>query len=150
MIETAPGLGIEQLHTYWACQRAPGSAPPLPQDIVKTLLAGLRLNVLETLRYLHQQQPSYAQFEAWIHERNGGRLDQAALDRLRRALAGATVGAEVGDLDAVEGLSAAELAHWDEHGYVILRNAISAEAAECTETAIYAFLGMDRDDPASW
>jgi hypothetical protein len=150
MVETAKGLGIAQLHAYWACARTPGSAAPLPQDVVKTLLAGLRLNVLETLRYLHQQQPSYEQFEAWILERNGGALEEAALNRLRRALAGEAVGAEVGNLDHVEGLSADDLAHWNEHGYVILRNAISPEAAEAAELAIYEFLGMDRDDPESW
>jgi len=150
MVETAAGLGIEELHTYWACQCAPGSAAPLPQDVVKTLLAGLRLNVLETLRYLHQHKPGFAQFEAWICERNGGEFEDAALDRLRRALAGEAVGTEVGDLDGVEGLSADDLAHWDEHGYVILRNAITSEAAESTELAIYDFLGMDRDDPESW
>jgi hypothetical protein len=150
MVETATSLGIAQLHTYWACACASGSAEPLPQDVVKTLLAGLRLNVLETLRYLHQQQPSYAQFEAWVCECNGGELEEAALNRLRRALAGEIVGAEVGNLDHVEGLSADDLAHWDEHGYVILRNAISAEVAEIAESAIYDFLGMDRDDPESW
>jgi len=150
MIETAAGLGIEELHTYWACQCAPGSAAPLPQDVVKTLLAGLRLNVLETLRYLHYQKPTYAQFEAWVLERNGGELHEAALDRLRRALAGEAVGAEVGALDHVEGLSAEDLAHWDEHGYVILRDAISPEAAKISEQAIYDFLQMDRDDPQTW
>lgn len=150
MIQTATRLGIEELHTYWACQCAPGSAAPLPQDIVKTLLAGLRLNVLETLRYLHLQKPSYTQFEAWVLECNGGDLKQASLDRLRRALAGETVGAEVGNLDGVEGLSAEDLAHWHEHGYVILRNAISHEAAKTSEMAVYDFLGMDRDDANSW
>lgn len=150
MVEKAANLGIEALHTYWASQCAPGSVTPLPQDVVKTLLAGLRLNVLETLRYLHQQKPSYAQFEEWIWERNDGELTDTSLNRLRRALAGEDVGAEVGRLDDVEGLSADDLAHWDEHGYVILRNAISLEAAETAEMAIYDFLGMDRDDPASW
>jgi len=143
-------LAIEELHTYWACQRAPGSVTPLPQDVERTLLAGLRLNVLETLRYLHHQRPDYAQFEAWIRERNGGGLDEASLDRLRRALASEAVGAEVGSLDGVEGLSEKDMAHWHEHGYVILRNAISTEAAEISEAAVYDFLGMDRDDPESW
>jgi Phytanoyl-CoA dioxygenase (PhyH) len=150
MVETVAGLGIEELHTYWARQCAPGTVAPLPQDVEKTLLAGLGLNVLETLRYLHHQQPSYAQFEAWVWERNGGELKEASLDRLRRALAGEAVGAEVGNLDHVKGLSADDLAHWDEHGYVILRNAISPEAAEIAEAAIYDFLGMSRDDPESW
>ena len=150
MAELGGSLGIEALRTYWACQCAPGSTEPLPQDIVKTLLAGLRVNVLETLRYLHHQKPTYAQFEAWIRERSGAELTDGELDRLRRALAGEAVGAEVGDLDGIEGLSADDLAHWDEHGYVVLRNAVSVEAAERTEMAIYDFLGMDREDPASW
>jgi hypothetical protein len=150
MDEAATRLGIEALHSYWARQREPGSVAPLAQDVEKTLLAGLRLNVLETLRYLHQERPSYAQFETWICERNDGELEEASLNRLRRALAGEMVGAEVGDLDHIEGLSADDLAHWDEHGYVILRNAISPEAAEIAEMAVCDFLGMDRDDPESW
>ncbi|HEX7817127.1 phytanoyl-CoA dioxygenase family protein [Dyella sp.] len=150
MVEATTSLGIEILHAYWAHQLAPSSTTPLPQDIEKTLLAGLRLNVLETVRYLHHQRPSFAQFEAWILECNDGALPEASLDRLRRALAGETVGAEVGKLDDVEGLSADDLAHWHEHGYVILRNAISPEAAERAELAIYDFLGMAREDPESW
>lgn len=150
MIDTRQGLGIDELRTYWACQCAPGSAAPLPQDTQKTLLAGLRLNVLETLRYLHHDKPTYAHFEAWVRERNDGELTDASLDRLRRALAGETVGSEVGSLDHVEGLSAADLAHWDEHGYVILRHAIDQESARNAELAIYDFLGMHRDDPESW
>jgi len=150
MVEAVAGLGIDELRTYWACQREPESAAPLPQDVEKTLLAGLRINVLETLRYLHHDKPSYAQFEDWVRERNGGGPDEASLDRLRRALAGEHVGSEVGNLEHVEGLSADDLAHWDEHGYVILRNAISPEAAEISERAIYDFLGMDRDDPETW
>jgi ectoine hydroxylase-related dioxygenase (phytanoyl-CoA dioxygenase family) len=146
----ARSFGIEELHTYWACQCAPGTVAPLPQDVVTTLLAGLRLNVLETLRYLHHEQPGFAQFEAWIRERNGVELKEASLDRLRRALAGEPVGAEVGDLDGVEGLSPDDLAHWDEHGYVILRNAIGPEAAESAERVVYDFLGMDPDEPQSW
>ncbi|WP_165488642.1 MULTISPECIES: phytanoyl-CoA dioxygenase family protein [Dyella] len=150
MVEAGEGLGIEALRTYWASQCFPGSIERLPQDVVKTLLAGLRLNVLETLRYLHHQRPDYAQFEAWVVERHGSDVTHAALDRLRRALAGEAVGSEVGNLDDVDGLSADDLAHWDEHGYVILRNAISEEAARASEAAIYEFLEMNPGDPASW
>lgn len=150
MVEMAVTLDIQELRTFWACQCAPGTAQTLPQDVVKTLLAGLRLNVLETLRYLHHEQPSYAQFESWVLERNGGELNEASLNRLRRALAGEAVGAEVGPLDHVDGLGAEDLAHWHTHGYVILRNAVSAEAAERAEAAVYEYLGMNRDDPESW
>lgn len=150
IVDTTSTLGIDALHTFWASHCKPGATDRLPQDIVKTLLAGLRLNVLETLRYLHHQQPSYAQFEAWVIACQGSEPDEVALDRLRRALAGEAVGAEVGSLDAVEGLSKEDLAHWDEHGYVIVRNAISADAAEAAQIAICDFLGVNRDDPSSW
>ena len=73
-----------------------------------------------------------------------------ALDRLRQALAGKRVGSEGGCLDDVEGLSEADLAHWDEHGYVVLKGAVSKENAEAAELAIYEFLGMDREDAESW
>jgi hypothetical protein len=150
MIESAMSLGIKELHVLWASQCMKGSVESLPQDVMKTLLAGLRLNVLETLRYLHDTKPGFPQFEVWVRERNGGDVDEAWLDRLRRALAGESVGAEIGSLDHVEGLSADDLAHWDEHGYVILKEAVSMESAETAELAIYDFLGMSRDDPASW
>lgn len=148
MIDMTTSLDIEELRTYWACQREPGAVAPLPRDVEKALLAGLRLNVLETLRYLHHDRPDFDAFEAWV--RAQGEPTEASLDRLRRAMAGDTVGAEVGDLDHVEGLSADDLAHWDEHGYVILRNAVAPHAAEAAELAIYDHLGMRRDDPDTW
>lgn len=149
-IATVPSLHIDELRTYWQSTLHPGSVPALPWDVANTLLGGLRLNVLETGRYLNEQRPSFESFEAWVIERNGGFIDEAALDRLRRALAGERVGSPVGSLDEVEALSAADLAHWDEHGYVVLRKAVSEEAAEAAELAIYEHLGMDRDDPESW
>lgn len=150
MATMAANLGIDALRRYWSNQCEPASAMPLPQDIEHTLLAGLRLNILETLRYLHNERPTYDQFECWIRERGGDSLTDGALDRLRRAMAGETVAAETGSLDQVEGLKAIDLAHWETYGYVILRQAISVEAAELSEHAVYEFLGMNRDDPASW
>jgi len=146
----AQGLGIEYLRTYLEGVLDPVKAGGREQDLDATLLAGLRLNVLETSRYLHETRPTLEEFEGWILERNGGAVEAAALDRLRRALAGEIVGSEVGCLDGVEGLSEADLAHWDEHGYVVLKGAVSEENAEAAELAIYEYLGMDREDEESW
>lgn len=90
MATTAANLGIDALRRYWSNQCEPASAMPLPQDIEHTLLAGLRLNILEALRYLHNDRPTYDQFECWIRERGGDSLTDGAVDRLRCALAGAT------------------------------------------------------------
>lgn len=126
----------------------PGAAPG-GADLDFALLAGLRLGLLETLQYVHAERPSAEAFEAWIVERNGGSLEEARVDRLRRALAGETVRSEV-NLDGVAGLTEAELAHWDEHGYVILRGAVSPEQAKAAELAIYEYLSMRPEDPESW
>src|ERR1700761_2999925 len=143
-------LEIEHLDDYR--QRMLGMNPAdetlWPLDC--TLLNGLRLGPRETPGFLYSVRPSLEDFEAWIVERNGDAMDPGALDRLRRALAGDPVESEVGSLEGVEGLSETDLAHWDEHGYVVLKQAVSKENAHAAEMAIYEHLGMDRDDPASW
>lgn len=143
-------LGLDFLEDYR--QRTLGIKPLdetlWPLDC--TLLSGLRLGLRETPGFLHETRPSLEAFEAWILERNGGTMDPVALNRLRRALAGEVVESEAGSLDDVEGLSVEDLAHWDEHGYVVLRNAVSKDDARAAEMAIYEHLGMDHDDPQSW
>lgn len=145
----ARGLEIEYLQIFWEGMLDPAKSSGRQWDLDNTLLSGLRLNVLETSRFLHERRPSLEEFEGWILERNGGAIEAVGLDRLRRALAGDVVEPEV-SLEGVEGLSSEDLAHWDEHGYVVLRDAVSAESAEAAELAIYEYLGMDREDAKSW
>ena len=142
-------LRIDYLRIFWSDMLNPRKGSGRAWDLDNTLLSGLRLNVLETARFLNGQRPSLEEFEVWILERNSGVIEAAALDRLRSALSGEVVGPEV-SLEGVEGLSAEDLAHWEEHGYVVLENAVSAESAEATELAIYEYLGMDREDAESW
>jgi len=47
-------------------------------------------------------------------------------------------------------LSAADLAHWDKEGYVIIRNAISQKDCEATVQTIYDFLNASQSDISSW
>ena len=143
-------LDLTYLYGYWQRGLHMGDAPAGSVDLDHTLLSGLRVNILETIRFLHEGTPSYEAFEAWILERNGGVLDEAALDRLRRALQGERVGSEIGSLDDVEGLSESDLRHWDEHGYVVLKRAVTPEQAKAAELAIYEYLSADPDKPDSW
>lgn len=146
------GIGIDLLYAYWeqTLRGDSASTEKIAWDLENTLLSGLELNVLETGRYLHEARPTYEAFEAWVLERNGGAIEETELDRLRRALAGETVASQAGSLEHVEGLSEDELAHWDEHGYVVVKGAVSAAEAEAAELAIYEHLGMEREDAESW
>jgi hypothetical protein len=47
-------------------------------------------------------------------------------------------------------LSEADHAFWQEHGYVIVRDAVPPEHVEAVIDALWRFSGLDRDDPGSW
>lgn len=141
---------IREIAQYWEQVLQPEHGAAMPWDLQQTLLAGLRLNVLEVNRYLHGSRPTLHQFEAWVLECNGGVIEEARLERLQRAMAGMAIGSEVGLFEGVEGLSESDLEQWDEHGYVVLKNAVTAQAAEAAELAIYEYLGMSAHDSESW
>lgn len=52
------------------------------------VLDALGLNREATIGYIQGSLPSYTEFEKWILEQNGGKLDMAAVDRLNKAIAG--------------------------------------------------------------
>jgi ectoine hydroxylase-related dioxygenase (phytanoyl-CoA dioxygenase family) len=47
-------------------------------------------------------------------------------------------------------LSSDDLAFWDEHGYVVVREAVSAASAAWAAAAVYEFICARADDPESW
>jgi Phytanoyl-CoA dioxygenase (PhyH) len=147
-------LGLPYLFRYW--QRVNASYGRQGEDsghwnLDCTLRAGLNLNVLETARFLNpQDRPSFEAFEDWIVATNGGVMDEAELARLRAVLAGNPVGSAVGSLDGVEGLTPQELAFWDEHGYVVVRNAVDPADRDTAAAAIYQFLEASPTNPDSW
>jgi ectoine hydroxylase-related dioxygenase (phytanoyl-CoA dioxygenase family) len=154
-----PGrLRIPYLHRYWHRRwlnvNAPTGKAPRDTgewDLENTLLAGLGLNLLETGRFLHSQHHTgFDAFEQWIIDTNGGIIEEARLTRLREALAGKPVASEAGDLDHVPGLTEEELAFWDEHGYVVVHDAVAVSDRDAAAAAIYEFLDADPDDPETW
>jgi hypothetical protein len=149
--ESQGRLKIPYLHRYWqrcwlkARQPAADSGQNLGEwDLENTLLSGLDLNILETGKFLHSaDHTDFDSFEQWIIETNGGVIEEARLTRLRDALAGKPVRSAAGCLDDVPGLTAEELAFWDEHGYVVVPNAVAAEDRDAAAAAIYEFLDAD-------
>jgi ectoine hydroxylase-related dioxygenase (phytanoyl-CoA dioxygenase family) len=47
-------------------------------------------------------------------------------------------------------LTAAELGFWDEHGYVVLHDAVPPATREAAAQALWAHLGASPNDPDSW
>ena len=156
--ETLGRLKIPYLRRYWErcwLKLKEPTSKPRPDhrewDLENTLLSGLGLNILETGRFLHSaSHTGFDSFEQWIIETNGGAIEEARLTRLREALAGKPVGSAAGSLCDVPGLTAEELAFWDEHGYVVVHDAVAAEDRDAAAAAIYNFLDADPGHPETW
>lgn len=147
-------LKIPYLHRYWLRSIEAGTRPLQDNgnwDLDNTLLSGLNLNLLETARFLHGlPRPSFEEFEQWVLEVNGGSIDERQLARLRDALTGVPVDSAAGDLKDVPGLTAKELASWDEHGYVVVHDAVMPTDRDTAAAAIYEFLDADAANPDTW
>ena len=49
---------------------------------------GLGLNKDKTLQFIREKLPTYPEFEAWIRQQPGAKLDKASIDKLNKAIAG--------------------------------------------------------------
>jgi hypothetical protein len=148
-------LGVVYLKRYWSAAIATRTgldprcktAGDLRAECV--LLAGLRLGVRETLSFLNGAAPSFEEFEAWVLAKNDGTIEPARVERVNGALRGdGTFAPESVRAEPV--LSAADLASWDEHGYVVVKRAVPADDCRAAVEAIFEHAGMRIDRPDSW
>ncbi|MDE2481071.1 MAG: phytanoyl-CoA dioxygenase family protein [bacterium] len=100
-----------------------------------TLLRAFGVGLHETIAYLYNEAPSYEAFTAWVlaHDTARGNAPDAYDPSADEAV-----------------LSPYDLAFFEEHGYVVVHDAVSPSARRAAEEAIWGHLGMDRDDPESW
>ena len=145
-------LGVYHLKRYWAravsARRGdPSTEREWTRD--KTLLYGLGVGLHETIQFLMQKQPSLEEFEQWILERNGGCIDPAYAARLNAAL----TGQDASDPEiaaSADVFTQQDLEFWEEHGYVILSEAVSRENCRAAEAAIWESVHADPNDPTTW
>ena len=151
-------LGVYQLKRAWARLRArrQGRFDTDQSDfrLDHLVFDALGIGLEQTLQYLGDTAPSFDEFERWIVATTGG-VSDLQVARINAAIAGAECPAEVGqwlaDVDASEPvLSADDLAFWDEHGYVVLHDAVPADTREAATQAILDHLGARLDEPESW
>jgi ectoine hydroxylase-related dioxygenase (phytanoyl-CoA dioxygenase family) len=126
---------------------------PVEAAADKIVIYGLGLGLHETLQFLHGQQPRFDDFQEWILARNGGAVEPARIawvnDRIQQ-LANDGAFAIAASVPVEPALDANETAFWDENGYVVLREAVSREAALAAERAVWDFMGARPEDPDTW
>ena len=150
---TDPGpMGVYHLKRYWArTMEARRGAAAGVNDWArdKTLLFGLGVGLHEAMQFLMETGPSLEKFENWILERNGGSVDTARIARLNDAL----TGKDASDPEieqAPDVFTPEDLEFWEEHGYVILHDAVSPAHCRAAEEAIWKSIDGDPDKPSTW
>ncbi|WP_331352172.1 phytanoyl-CoA dioxygenase family protein [Cellvibrio sp. UBA7671] len=89
--------------------------------------------------------------EYWLASANAGEITEDQIQRTNRAIVN-FIENKNGELDAQTRLPLNEqqLSHWDEQGYLIIPGVLSASESAAARAAIWDFLHMRADDPASW
>ncbi|UWY27974.1 hypothetical protein N4T20_19910 [Flavobacterium sp. TR2] len=91
----------------------------------------LGIGMEDALLFLYSKKPDFESFKTWIGDRKRD------------------VFSEVEDL-AENVLSEEDLEFWNLNGYIVVKNAISAEDCENTQKAIWEYLKMDPNEKESW
>lgn len=143
---------VRGLHAYWAGMTGRGA--PTPFDMKQRVMVdALGLGIGQIFARM-RDRPDWDAFAAWIVEMAGA-PDPVRIARYHAWLDGAEPPAEVRELiaaiDAMPPvLDADDLAHWDAHGYLILRGAASPARAAAAADLLYGIAGGTPDDRESW
>lgn len=143
---------IACLEEFWSAHI--GRGLPLQQSVAKVLLDTLGLGNQEVYAFFRAEQPDFARFRAWILE-TAGPPDPELLSRYHGWLfempPSPEAQARLDAIDAMEPvLDEAALAHWEEHGYVVLPGAISPDEAAAVRELIWQETDGSPGDPESW
>jgi hypothetical protein len=151
-------LGVFQLKRYWSAIMAGQRGAPLSLSMHDRHLNSLVIHALgvgleQTSDYL-ATRPSFNAFERWIVE-TAGAISPLQVARINAAVTGAPCPDEIRRwLDAVEAsepvLSAADIEHWNEHGYVVLHDAVPRDSREAATQALWDHLGARESYPGTW
>jgi hypothetical protein len=118
------------------------------------LLDALGLGLEQAMQFVRVEAPDYAAFQRWILE-TAGEPDPLTVERYHNALDGlAPPPAIQAQLDAIDAmppvLDAADLAQWEQEGYLILRNAITPDEAAAAAELLWQTVNAAPGDPDSW
>lgn len=120
----------------------------------RVALDALGLGLQQAQEFLLRDAPSFEAFEAWI-VKTVGTVEPEQVARLNAALSSAEMPAAtrawLAEIDAMPPvLSAEDILHWEEQGYVIVHDAVPEESRRAAEQAIWSHLGARPDVPDSW
>jgi hypothetical protein len=152
-------LGVFQLKRMWsrALAARQGRLAPVPmheRHLDNLAIHACGLGLEQTASFLGRESPSFEAFERWIIATTGGVAPERGA-RINAAVLGRdTPPATARALVAIEAsppvLASGDIAFWQEHGYVVVHDAVPAATCEAAAQALWAHLGARPDAPQTW
>ena len=151
-------LGVCQLKRIWARTMVARSSGQFSANeeghLDRLVIHALGLGLEQTQHYLGSAAPTFDAFERWVVE-TAGPVDADQVARINALVCEAeppeTTRRWLDAITAAEPvLSPADLAFWEQNGYVVVHDAVSPEGRAGAEQAIWEHLGASPDDPESW
>ena len=156
-VETG-SLGLSHLKRIWSvamAARSNSSIDRYAEDYLdKMVLSCLGLGLHQALQYLYSRVPTFEDFEQWAVA-TAGEPDPVNIARANATIAGREHTASVREwLESIENsapvLSAEDLKHWEDNGYIVLREAVPEAACRAAAEVIWDYVGADPQRPDSW
>ncbi len=146
-------LGIPHLRKLWEraqLVRLHGSRKEEQgSNLDPILIHALGLNLLETYQYHYSTTGSFRDFENWVLAKSVTALTSERIAQINSALAGdGALNEAPAKLAPI--FSDVEMEHWNEHGYVVLHNAVTPEECRSAAELLCRHLGVDLSNAETW
>ena len=151
-------LGVLHLKRIWSSVIAERNGYSINRHgehcLDKMVLNCLGIGLHQTLQHLYMNVPTFDDFEQWVVT-TAGRPDPLRIDRVNATITGRAYSEPIRRwLETIECsepvLTPDDLSFWEENGYVVLRDAVSANAREKAASLIWEYVGADPDSPDLW
>lgn len=142
--------GIYNLKRLWSKAIAgPHVAGLYPDETAldHALLNILGMGLLPTYQFLYGQKPDFESFEKWVSTHVNGEITAAVVEQCNALFQNKTTRQQALTEDV---LTAADIAFWDAHGYVIIKSAVDVQDCAAGRNAIMEYLEMDEHDATTW
>lgn len=146
---------LKRCWSSWMAARQGQAGSGMPEaHRTQIVLAALGVGLEQTMQHVLREAPDFADFEDWI-VRTAGAPDAATVARIQALVDGGPPPDALRELHArIEAmppvLDAADLAHWDTHGYVVVRQAVPAADSAAAAQVVWDAVNATPDDPESW
>jgi hypothetical protein len=154
------GLPIPALRAYWSRRlqamrgEAGGEYDPQRLHLDRVFTDSLGIGQEQMARFL-ATQPGFEALQQFVLDCLGGTIDPTRMAWVNALQDGAEYPDEIKQRHAqvralAPVLDAGDLAHWEEHGYVVVKRAITPDECAAAFAAVHAHVGADADDPSTW